>query len=114
MLGMTAKPKNPISLVPSTNEQFSVRILASSNMEDFSKIIFPTKLVKDAYVKDEYTSLIKDYISYWGAGTLQERAKAFALLSAKRIVFAKSRGYGPSKLRPKEWKLQSAPKPTVA
>lgn len=114
MLGMTAKPKNPLNVVPNKVEQFSVRILASSNMEDFSKVIFPTKLVKDSYVKDEYNALLKDYIAYWGAGTLAERAKAFALLSAKRVVFAKSRGYGPSKLRPKEWKLQSAPKPTVA
>lgn len=103
MIGMKAKPKNPMKVVP-TGEQFSIR-LYNESLEDYSKILFGTAEIKSTYVSAEYKAVFPEYVQYWGASTLEKRSKAFALLCAKRIVFAKSRGYGPKRTNKKEWVL---------
>ena len=108
MLGLSAKSKNdePVEKPP----EFSVRIHPFDDIEKTARIIFPTKLVKDAYVKVEYRFCKKEYAEYWGAPDLDARGKAFGKLAKRRIVFARTKGYGPKSEGSAVWILKN-PKP---
>jgi hypothetical protein len=74
-------------------------------------IFFESAVHKAEHVKVEYQYCMDEYRSYSAAMNKDARAKAFAVLCGARVSYARSIGYGPSRIDPKRWvKQPPAPK----
>ena len=74
--------------------------------EHFIRVTFPTKEVKEKYIRDEYRFCRAEEDAHNAARYPNQRAATKADLYAKRVTFAKQQNYAPKNGNKFEWVKQ--------